>query len=210
MSPITRAVGLVAFTTVLVAAWFGATDPAQNLAPVMLSVVLWVGVLWASALLGGVWRGLNPWDTLAAAVTRTLGPTPAPAPPDRSLVWSHWPAAAGLLAFIWLELAYVTPSSPRAIAIGLSVYTVGILACAAVFGRRSVQTGEAFTVLFGLVAHIAPIGRRDDGSLTVRLPFAGLATLVPRRGTVAVVMIVLGGTTFDGVSRTPWWGSQIR
>ncbi len=48
------------------------------------------------------------------------------------------------------------------------------------------------------------------GRIIVRMPFTGLATLVPRRGTVAAVLIVLGGTTFDGVSRTQWWGEQIR
>ena len=209
-SPVARSIGLVVFVTVLAAAWLGSTDPVENLAPVALYVVLWVGVLWASAILGDVWRGLNPWDTLAIAITRTPGPTPAPEPPTRSLVWSHWPAAAGLFAFVWLELAYVTPASPRVIAIGLTGYTLVMLGCAARFGRRWLQTGEAFTVLFGMVARIAPIGRREDGRLTLRVPFTGLATFEPRRGTVVAVLVVLGGTTFDGVTRTAWWGSQVR
>jgi hypothetical protein len=210
VSPLTRLAGLVIFLTVLAAAWLGARDAAENLAPVALYVVLWVGVLWASAMLGDIWAGLNPWDTLAIALTWDSGPTPAPAPPDRSLVWSHWPAAAGLFGFVWLELAYVTPSSPRAIAIALTGYTLVMLGCALRFGRKWLQTGEAFTVLFGLVSLIAPVGRCDDGRLTFRLPFTGLATLTPRRGTVAAVLVVLGGTTFDGVSRTPWWGNIIR
>ena len=198
------------FGTVIVAAWFGSTDSTENLAPVALYVVLWVGVLWVSAIVGDVWRGLNPWDTLAIAVTRTTGPAPAPEPPSRSLVWSHWPAAVGLFGFVWLELAYVTPASPRVIAIGLTGYSVVMLGCATRFGRRWLQTGEAFTVLFGLVALISPIFRRENGRPALRMPFTGLTTLVPRRGTVAVVLVVLGGTTFDGVSRTPWWGERVR
>jgi hypothetical protein len=209
-SPLTRMIGLVVFLTVLTAAWFGSTDSSENLAPVALYVVLWVGMLWVSAVVGNVWRGFNPWDTLAIAVTRTPGPTPPPEPPDRSLVWSHWPAAVGLFAFIWLELAYYTPASPRVVAIALTGYTVVMLGCAARFGRRWLQTGETFAVLFGLVACIAPISRREDGRLALRMPFTGLATLVARRGTVAAVLVVLGGTTFDGVSRTPWWGERIR
>ena len=98
----------------------------------------------------------------------------------------------GLFGFIWLELAYSTPASPRVIAIALTGYTVVMLGCAARFGRRWLQTGEAFTVLFGLVACIAPIGRREDGRLALRTPFTGLATLVPRRGTVAAVLVVSG------------------
>lgn len=210
VAPVTRFIGLVTLVTVLAAAWFGPEDAGENFAPVALYVVLWVVVLWASAVFGDVWKGLNPWDTVAIAVTRTPGPTPPAAPADGSLRWSHWPAAAGLFAFVWLELAYVEPSNPRVIAIGLSAYTLVVLTCAAIFGRRWLATGEAFTVLFGLVALIAPIGRRDDGRLALRVPFAGLATFVPRRGTVAAVLVVLGGTTFDGVSRTPWWGSQVR
>ena len=209
-APVTRAWGLVALTTVLIAGWGGPADPTSNIAPVAFYVVLWVGVLWASALIGPFWQALNPWDTLAGLLGAPIGPTPAPEPAGRSLAYSHWPAAIGLFGFVWLELAYYEPSSPRVIAIGLTIYTVVMLAGAVRWGRRWVQTGEAFTVLFGLVALISPIGRRDDGRLTWRVPFAGLATLAPRRGTVAVVVTVLGGTTFDGVTRTPWWGEQIR
>ena len=125
-------------------------------------------------------------------------------------MWSHWPATLGLFAFVWLELAYYEPASPRVLAYAISAYSVAVLAMAARFGRRWLQTGEAFTVLFGLIAALAPVGRRDDGRLTLRVPFAGLSTLQPRRGTVAVVLVVLGSTTFDGVSRTPWWGSIVR
>ena len=209
-APVTRALGLVVLATVLIAGWSGPSDPTSNIAPVALYVVLWVLLLWASALIGPLWQAVNPWDTLAGLLTGPIGPTPPAEPAGRSLPYSHWPAAVGLFAFVWLELAYYNPSSPRVVAMGLTVYTVLVLAAVVRWGRRWVQTGEAFTVLFGLVALISPVGRRDDGRLTWRLPFAGLATLAPRRGTVAVVLTVLGGTTFDGVTRTPWWGERIR
>ena len=144
LSPFSRFAGLVVFGMVIAAAWFGSTEPTENLAPVALYVVWWVGVLWVSAVLGDIWRAVNPWDTLAIAVTRTAGPTPAPEPPGPSLVWSHWPAALGLFAFVWLELAYFDPSSPRVVGIGLTAYTAAVLAGAARFGRRWLQTGEAF------------------------------------------------------------------
>jgi hypothetical protein len=209
-APVTRALGLVTLTTVLIAGWGGPADPTSNIAPVALYVVLWVAMLWASALIGPFWQAFNPWDTLAGLLGGPIGPTPPAEPAGRSVAYSHWPAAAGLFAFVWLELAYFDPSSPRVVAVGLTVYTVLVLAAVVRRGRRWVQTGEAFTVLFGLVALISPIGRRDDGRVTWRLPFAGLAALAPRRGTVAVVLTVLGGTTFDGVTRTPWWGERIR
>jgi hypothetical protein len=125
-------------------------------------------------------------------------------------VWSHWPAAIGIFAFVWLELAYHEPSSRRVLAYAITAYSVAVLAMALRYGRRWLQTGEGFTVLFGLVACIAPIGRRDDGRLTLRVPFTGLATFQARWGTEAVVLVVLGSTTFDGVSRTQWWGEIVR
>ena len=210
LSPAGRALGLAAFLLTLVAAWAGSTDSARNFAPVSVYVVFWVGVLWLAAVFGPVWRALNPWDTIALVAGRTRAPTPDPHPPDGSVVWSHWPAAAALLAFEWLELAYADPASPRALALAISAYSVAVLAMAARHGRRWLQTGEGFTVLFGLVAALAPVFRRDDGRVAVRVPFTGLARIVPRRGTVAVMVVVLGGTTFDGLSRTQWWGSQVR
>ena len=211
LSPVARAIGLAFLALTLVSAWYGSTDSSLNFAPVFVYVWFWVGALWLSAVAGdGIWRSLNPWDSLAALGARSIDPTPRARPADQSLVWSHWPAALGLSAFVWLELAYYEPSSPRVLAYAISAYSIAVLAMVARFGRRWLQTGEGFTVLFGLVALLAPIGRRDDGRLTLRVPFAGLSTLQARRGTVAVVLVLLGSTTFDGVSRTPWWGSFVR
>ena len=210
IEPLLRAFGLALFAVTIVAAWWGADDAGTNFAPTGVYVIFWVGVLWLSAVAGPIWRALNPWDTIVAVASGQFTPTPDPHPPDRSPVWSHWPAAAGLLCFTWLELAYVEPSDPRVVALAATLYSVAVLAMAARFGRRWLQTGEGFTVLFGLIAAIAPIGRRDDGRIILRVPFSGLATVEPRRGTVAVLLVVLGGTTFDGVSRTSWYGSLVR
>ena len=210
LSPLGQVLGLAAFALTLVSAWAGSTDQARNFAPVAVYVVFWVGVLWASALLGPIWRSLNPWDTIAMLAARRLVPTPDPHPPDRSIVWSHWPAAAALLAFEWLELAYYEPASTKALALAISAYSLAVLGACAVLGRRWLQTGEGFTVLFGLVAAMAPLARRVDGRVVARVPFTGLAAFPARRGTVAVLLVVLGGTTFDGLSRSAWWGSQVR
>lgn len=77
-------------------------------------------------------------------------------------------------------------------------------------GRRGwLRTGEGFGVFFGLFAHLAPFWRDDQGTLRVRPPFAGLAELQPDAGTAAVVLVVLGGTSFDGVTRTSFWASVV-
>lgn len=209
LSPLVRSVGLLALGMTLLAAWAGVGDPGGNLAPVMVYVVVWVGVLWASAVLGDVWRMLNPLDTMAMFAGGRVGTAPEPDPRDRSLVRSYWPAAAGLLVFQWLELAHPDPSAPRVIAVWLTAYCGVMLAGAARWGRVWLQTGEGFTALFHLVAAASPLSRDADGGLRIRRPFSGLATVSPRRGLAAMVVCVLGGTTFDGISRSVRYSDAV-
>lgn len=204
-----RTLGLVLFALTISAAWIGDENSRNNIAPVMIYVALWVGVQILSIVLGDLWAWLSPYETLALLASRTRGSdAPAGTPraaDDDSLVWSHWPAAVGLLGFVWLELCYHTPSSPRVLASLATLYSAWVLAMAARFGRRWLRTGEAFGVMFGFVALMAPLWRDAEGHVRIRAPFAGLASFVPRRGTVPLVAAILGGTAFDGVQRTQWW-----
>lgn len=198
-----RALGLGTFLVVLGAAAFGTTTTTENLAPVFVYVVFWVGITVVSALVGDVWRLLNPFDTLAAGVERLRGRPPGPRP-DAGSGRGSWPAVAGLSAFLWLELVYPDRAEPRMIAIAIVVYTVAMLVGAARQGRSWLARGEAFTAFFGLLAHMGPLFV-SDGRLRIRAPLAGLATMERPRGTEALVLVALGSTTFDGVSRTQLW-----
>lgn len=203
--PLGRTLGLLAFVVVLIAAWGGPTNPSDNIAPVGVYVVFWIILLWVCALVGNVWRALNPWDTIAMYASGRMGPAPEPRPDDRRLATSYWPAAAGLAAFQWLELAHPDPSNPRVLAVAITAYSLLVFAAAARWGRAWIQTGEGFTVLFTLASAIAPFGRDSSGRRVVRRPFAGLTAVPERRGLAAVVVTVIGGTTFDGVSRSRWF-----
>ncbi len=207
--PLARTLGLLAFVVVLIAAWGGASDPGSNIAPVGIYVVFWVLLLWACVVFGNIWRSLNPWDTIAMYASGSIGPPPQPSAGEGRVAYSHWPAAAGLFAFQWLELCHPEPSNTRVLAIAITVYSVIILAAAARWGRVWIQTGEGFTVLFTLAAAISPFGRDAAGRRVIRWPFCGLATVPPRRGLPAVVLTVIGGTTFDGVSRSRWFTSTF-
>ena len=196
------------------AALFGDQSPAANLSPVAVYVVFWVGLQVVSAVLGDVWRAISPFDTIAAIAARVRaaivgGPPPGPAPEQAPAGETLWPAAAGLAGFAWLELAYHDPSSPRIIGIAAVVYTAAVLGVCARRGRAWLRAGEGFGVLFGLLAHLSPFYRDERGRLRARVPFSGLAALEARRGTVAVVMVVLGSTTFDGLGRTRFWGDVV-
>jgi hypothetical protein len=198
---VARAVGLFAFGVLLYAAWAGYDSPATNVAPVTVYVIFWVGLHAVSALLGDVWRALNPFESIGALLRL---------PERRDEPWlpepGQWTAALGILSFAWLELAYHDPSSPRALAVWLTAYSVAVMAGAVVWGRAWLRTGEGFAALFGLIAHLAPFYRDPETTrLRARWPLAGLADVDVAPGTAALVLVALGSTTFDGFSRTEWW-----
>ena len=227
LAGVARLVGLVVFVVVLVAAAIGDDSSRTNLAPVVVYVVFWVGMTFASGLVGDVWQVISPFDTLAALGRRLRGAgarddvepdgasTAVPEDgeeeeeeeeepggwPDRG----YWPAAVGLLAFVWVELVYPERARPRGLFVLMAVYTVVMLACAARFGRAWLRRGEAFAALFSVISHVAPLYRGDDGALRLRAPFAGLASLQWQPGLEALVLVALGSTTYDGLTRTQFW-----
>jgi hypothetical protein len=200
-SAVLQVVGVVLLVVVLGAAAFGDDLITQNLAPVAVYVLFWVGLTMVCALVLDVWNaGLNPFAGLGGAVA---GADPRP------FTFGHWPAAAGLLAFVWVELVYPDRAEPRVLAVLLVGYTALALAGAVRWGRPWVRDGETFAVWFGLLGRMAPIGRRRDGGFGLRVPLTGLAALRPQRGTVAVVLVALGSTAFDGMTRSSWWGDLV-
>ncbi|HYP48664.1 MAG TPA: hypothetical protein VEQ61_08525, partial [Thermoleophilaceae bacterium] len=51
---------------------------------------------------------------------------------------------------------------------------------------------------------MSPFERRD-GEIGLRKPLSGLATFEPLPGTVALLAVMIGSVTFDGVSVAPLW-----
>ncbi len=196
-----RAIGLVVFLLVVSAAVFGDTDPRRNLAPTWIYVVFWVGVPLASAVVGDLWRALSPWRTLAGALG--AGRSVVGGDPARN----RWPAAAVILGFTWLELAYHEPADVRLLGWAAVAYTLAIVAGARARGLAWLDDREGFGVAFGLIASLAPL-RWQDGRVRLRWPLAGVSEVEPVSGTTGVVLVLLGSTTFDGLSRTAWWGER--
>jgi len=197
-----RALGLVLFLVVLGAALFGPAEAQDNLAPATVYVAFWVGLMFVSAAVGDVWRVISLFPTLAAGLDRLRG-RPAEVP----YLLGHWPAVGLLFGFVWLELAYPDRADPRQLAIVMIAYTAVVLAGAARWGQPFLRQGEAFAAFFGLLGAMAPVyvDDDDDGRLRLRPPLSGLATMEVLPGTVAMILVALGSTTFDGVSRSrPW------
>ncbi|MFD3516562.1 hypothetical protein [Streptomyces sp. NPDC058657] len=204
-----RVLGLAAALFVLGHLLFGPDDPDRNPAPGAVHVLLWVGLVPASLLLGPVWRLLNPLRTLHLLLCRALGRDPAagrPLPPGTGL----WPAAAGLLAYTWLELVAPDPASRTALLAFLTGCAALHLAGAARYGDRWFAGADAFEVYSTLLARLSPLGRRRDGRLVLRSPLNGLDATEQRPGLVAVLCVLLGSTAYDGFSDAPSWIATVQ
>lgn len=205
---VVQALAAALLALVWVAALFGDPDPFRNLAPTWIYVVFWLGVPLLSVLIGDVWRVLNPWRAIADGAVwlleRVTGreARPLTAYPDRA---GRWPGAVLLFAFVALELAYAEPSSARALAFAIALYTYVTLFGYVSFGREIWQDrGEGFGIAFAFLARTAPV-RLDHGRLVLRWPLTGLHGAERMAGSLAVVAVLLGSVGFDGLSRTSWW-----
>jgi hypothetical protein len=197
-----QGVALAVAVLVTVVAVAGPRDTAANLAPWVLYVTFWVGLVPVSLLLGPIWRIANPLRLLHRSLGVVL---PAPPGAKRLPALGLWPAAGSQLAFLWLELVDPSRSEPRTVAVFLIGYAVAHLALAAWFGEEWFARGDGFEVYSTLLARLSPWGRRDDGLLVARSPLSNALATPRMSGLVAVVVVLLGSTAFDGLSRTVFW-----
>lgn len=202
--------GVAIFIGVVYVGLAGTRSSAANLAPTFVYVLFWVGLAPLSALFGDVFRAFNPWRAAARggawAITRARGRAPE-APLSYPERLGRWPAAAGLLGFAWLELVYSESEDPRVIAVLALVYAALQIGGMALFGiGRWSDRGDAFGVYFNLFARISPFVRRG-ADLCVTRPLSRLAELKSAPGTVALLCVMIGSTTFDGASRGDLWTS---
>ncbi len=200
-----RVAGLAAFVAVVAAAFAGPLSPVENLAPYAIYIALWVGGLVVSGLVGDLWRAISPFETALR-----LGLRRERAGDLRPLEGiGVWPAAILLLAFAWLELVYPQPADPRVLVQAMAVYVALMVVGVTYAGPRWIRSAELFGVVFRIVAAMAPFHRDDGGRLRLRPPLAGLADLDVVPGTAAVILVALGTTTFDGVTRQPFWEQLV-
>ena len=200
-----QAVVLAVAVFVVVVAFAGPDDTPHNLAPWVFYVTFWVGLVPASLLLGPVWRVLNPLRLLARAVpTRGRGAARLPA-------LGLWPAAASLLAFVWLELVAPENTSLRVLRTFFAFYLAVNLLGATYYGSRWFGRADGFEVFSSLAGRLSPLGRRPaDGQLVLRDPLSGVAGTPVAPGLFAVVGVLLGTTAYDSFSGSPWWVVRVQ
>ncbi len=199
--------GLIGVFLLGIAIWSGihgteASD--RNLSVTFLFVTCWLGFPLLSILFGDVFRAFNPWRAIGRLVGgafRALsGQAPAHARYPQRL--GRWPAAAGLVAFVWLELIYGSGGTvgltPHSVGVAALVYSAYTLAMMTVFGTEQwVRRGETFSVYFNMFSQLSVLEVRD-GELGRRRLFSGAAQWGTVPGSVALVVASIATTSFDG------------
>ncbi len=208
------AVGVALFALVVYAGLAGSQTVTANLAPTFVYVLFWVGVPVVSVVLGDVFRPLNPWRAVgraagwvAARVTRGAG---APEPLTYPEHLGRWPAAVGIFAFAWVELVYEGRDDPSTIAVLALAYAAIQLVGMALYGVEPwTRNADGFAVYFRLFAQLSPLDW-TDGRLAVRRPLSGLTALRPGPGLVALLVVVIGSTSYDGFREGELWSGALR
>ena len=185
----------------------GTEAPDRNFALTFIYVTAWLGFPLFSVFLGDVFRPFNPWRALGRAAGGAFraiaGQEAAHLPYPRRL--GRWPAAAGLVAVVWLEIVYGSSGgvavgvSPHAVAVAAIAYSLYSAAMMAVFGTEEwCRNGEVFSVYFGMFSQLGVFEARE-GRLGTRPPFsAATRWAAAATGSVAVVVASIGTTSFDG------------
>lgn len=204
---VARAVGLALFAWAAFAAVLG-QDLLTNPFFGMVYVLLWVGLVPASLLLGPFWKAISPVRTINLGFAKLAGSDPDTGLRRYPERLGYWPAALGLFAFVWLELVYPYSTELGPVRLWFALYVAAMLVGGAVYGSTFYARTDPFEVYSTLVARMsvwgwreAPAGRR----LVVRSPLANLDLTPPRPGLVAVVAVLLGSTAYDSFRDASAW-----
>jgi hypothetical protein len=197
-----RIAAFALYLVCLYAGFFGLDARDRNILPVTLYVVVWIGAPTIGGLIGDLWAAINPIDTLARlaeGLSRLLGRVPGAGP----AFLGHWPATLGIVIFLFYELTHPTGADPRTLARLLAVHAAFTVVTGFLWGAKWVTAHEPFSVFFAKVANMAPLYRSEDGGMIrVRWPMSGLSRMAVLPGTAALLLVTIGGTSFDGFSES--------
>ncbi len=184
----------------------GSRDPLANPLPLFVWTVFWVMLVVLQAVLGDLWRWINPWTGPARLV---LGPVERAPPfrlPDRL---GSWPALVALVAFSAFALADPAPDDPARLAGFVVFYWLYGFAGIALFGHDWLRRGEFVSLLMHRFASLAPLRLERRQS---RLGLPGWQLVEHKALTVSggvFVLVILGTGSFDGLNETFWWLARI-
>ncbi|WP_254768520.1 hypothetical protein [Salinilacihabitans rarus] len=194
--------GVAGLAAVVLVGLDGPRTPTANLAVLLAFVGLRSVLPMVAFLVANPWPAVDPFRTLAGALSRAAGADGVVAYPERL---RSWPAVVGLAALLLLELLAPVTTDPRALATATLGYAAVTVACAFAFSPRIwFRRGDPLAVLFRLYGAVAPL-RRDGDGLRLSLPGSRLREggVVADASEVAFVVLVVWELTFNGFVVTP-------
>jgi len=199
-------IGIAIFVIVVYAGFAGVQTSTANLTPTVVYVIFWVGIPVLSSIFGDVFRPFNPWLAIGRGTGWLVKRLGAGADPIEYPNWlGRWPAALGILAFAWVELAYTNKADPSTLSVMILAYAAAQIVGMSVYGTEAwSRYGDAFGVYFGLFSRLSPL-HWERGELRRRPVLGGAPRLDPVPGTVALLCTMIGTTSFDGFSQGPLW-----
>jgi hypothetical protein len=197
------------FLSLVFVGLFGERDPMHNLMTLVFWTGVWIVVPLGSMLFGNLWRPLNPWTGPVRIVRTLLGRTGGVGLSRLG----HGPAILGYAGFVWFQMVSLYPDDPSVLAQVALAYWGVIFVLAVLEGEDWLERGEFLTVLFGMIAKVAPFWLETDGS-RARLMRGWPGTQVLRMpplspSAVIFVSLALAALTFDGLMETFWWQALI-
>jgi hypothetical protein len=203
LAVVARVFGMACFLYVAAAAIAG-KDSLINPFLGTFYVLLWVGIVPASLLLGPFFRAISPARTISMLFAKVSGVPEGEGLRPYPARLGYWPAAVGLFSFVWLELVYPHSTDLGPVRLWCAAYLGIMLVGSAVWGTTFLGRADPFEVYSSLVGKLSIWGRRE-GALVLRSPLANLDTVVPRPGLVAVVAVLFGSTAFDSFRESTQW-----
>jgi len=204
LSRLLRAVGLVVTAYVGWAALAG-PDILANPTFGVVYVLLWLGIVPASLLLGPAYRAVNPLRTVHRLLCSALRTDPGSGLVPLPRTVGLWPAALGLQAFTWLELVHPEGNYLAPVRLWFAGYAAVVLVGALVFGERWIAAADPFEAYSTLVGHLSIFGRTADGTLVTRNPLRNLDGVPVVPGLTAVVSVLVGSTAWDSFQESVAW-----
>lgn len=202
---------LVAAVALVFAAWAVAAgvwgpESESNALLGAFYVLLWVGLVALSLAIGPVWRVISPMRTLYVLLRRIASERlgrPRLYYPES---WGYRPAAVGLFAFVWMELASPNAASLPWVRTWIGCYAVLMLVGAWLCGQRWLARADPFGVYSMAVSRLSPFRRNlETGKIVIGNPLDHLPSLPVRPGVVLLLAVLLGSTAFDSFSSSPTW-----
>ena len=205
------AIGVFLFGLTIYAGLQGTESTTANWTPIFIYVIFWLALVPLSLLFGDVFRAFNPWRAIGRAVAwvaRTISRAELPEPLAYPSWLGRWPAALGIFGFATMELVVSDGDKPQTLAIAVLVYSAITFVGMALYGvERWCDRGEAFSVYFNLFSRLSAFETRNR-EVGLRRPLSGLAQLEQLRGTVPLVMVMIGTVSFDGFTSKRTWNSR--